>query len=262
METRPLLELRIHLVNGNTHRFIQNDPGLVQDIISQIHGRLFSQPTLAVSGENQVRVYQVSTISGISLIMDPLPVELLMLDRTSPSTIWEVTETEYLAKQRFTLPEGPDQPVQVLSEVEMTSGHRFWIESEIPRSEVGLDERKILGHTFKLPNLVCRRRGGGGISIWNRSHMVSVTYSSKPDAALIAWPAEATEDLVYPSRRLDLNRLRAMNTLRRTEVGDSQGVTTRLEVERPAVEAAAGSLASEGAHSRLAVPLVYSEGRA
>jgi len=216
MKNRPMLELQLHLVNGNTHRFMQNDPELVQEMLSQIHHRVFSQPTLIVAGESQIRVYQVSSIAGITIIMDHLPIELLILDRAAPSILWETTHEEYAEKQRYALPQPDADKTSVFSEVEMTNGRKFCIETQVSKSESGTDVRNILNYVFKLPNMICRRRGGGGISIWNRAHIVSLSFSPKPEAQLVSWPADF---MTEPSldRKHALARLRSMNTLRRTE---------------------------------------------
>jgi hypothetical protein len=187
MNTHPLLELELHLVNGNTHRFVQNDPDLARELLKQINRKIFGQTSLIVHGEKQVCVYHGPMLAGISVIMEPLPGELLMLDPASPAA-WEITEEEFREKQKSLPPVVADEPFLMLTEIELTTGRRIWLERQIPCAMGGLDERKILHHSFILPNLVCRR--AGGISIWNRAQMISLTFSPKPEVPAVAWPAE------------------------------------------------------------------------
>lgn len=194
MNTHPLLELELHLVNGNTHRFVQNDPDLAREILKQVNRKVFNQTSLIVHGEKQVCVYHGPTLAGISVIMEPLPGELLMLETMSVMP-WEITEEEYREKHRSLPPVVAEEPFQMLMEIEMTTGRRIWLERQIPYALGGLDERKILHHSFILPNLVCRRRAGG-ITIWNRAQMISLTFSPKPEVPSVAWPAEPVTHLL------------------------------------------------------------------
>ena len=188
MNTHSLLELHLHLVNGRVHKFAQEDPDLVQDLLKQVSSKIFQRPSLIVHNANQACVYQGTALAGISVIMDPLPAELLMLDPVS-ANIWEITEAEYCERRQSLIPPTTDEPYTLLSEIEMRSGERFWTEQQAPRSLGGLNERSILHHAFMLPSLVCLRRGGG-ISIWNRAQMMSLSFSPKLDVPIASWPAD------------------------------------------------------------------------
>jgi len=188
MYTHSLLELHLHLVNGRVHKFAQDDPDLVQDLLKQVSSKVFLRPSLIIHSANQACVYQGASLAGISVIMDPLPGELLTLDTLS-ANIWEITEAEYHERRQSMLPPAINEPYILVSEIEMRSGERLWTEQQIPRSLGGLNERATLHHAFSLPSLVCRRHGGG-ISIWNRSQMMSLSFSPKLDVPISSWPAD------------------------------------------------------------------------
>ena len=183
----PLLELHLHLLNGTTRTFVQNDPDLARQLLRQMGPRVFAQPALILHGPDQVTAFPGSALAGLSILMDPLPEELLRLD---PFPCVEVTQEEYQA-ERYTqagIIEG--RPFLMLSEVEMSSGRRLWFAIQVSEAMGGFQERQMLHNAFTLPSLISRRLGGG-LSLWNRAQMVSCSFSPKPDVPGTAWPVEA-----------------------------------------------------------------------
>ena len=187
MTTQPLLEIHLHLVNGETHRFLQNDPELAHKVVEQVNLKVFTQPSLVIAGQDRVWAYPGAALAGISLITESGQQELLRLS-PFPIVPREIAESDYQAGQPDAhSAEGPS--LGVLAEIEFTSGQRVRLEIQAPQAVSGMQERHILHTLFTGPGLLCRRLGGG-ISIWNRAQMISFSIVSKLEVPSNAWFAE------------------------------------------------------------------------
>ena len=193
MATQPFLELHLHFVNGNTHKFVQNDPQLAQQVLQQINFKIFTEPSLVIFGQNQVVTYPGSALVGISLIVETVPEELLHL-MPNPAVgledTREITEHDYQAKQREMQPIVEGQPFVLVQQVELTTGHRFWLEHHVRAAVSKMQERHILHNVFSQPAIMYNRLDGG-ISIWHRAKIVSASFCPKPEVPTNAWPAES-----------------------------------------------------------------------
>ena len=188
MASQTLLEIDLHLINGGTHKFIQNDPVLAQRVLQQISPRIFTQPSLVVTGYNRSAAYAGATLIGISLLVETIPDDLLK-SGPLPTLPLEITQADYQARQSAMPAVGEGQtPVSVL-EIEFTSGHRLWLEVARPAATSGLQERHLLHNLFSMPGLLCRRLGGG-VSLWNGAQMASCSFTPELDAPSNAWAAE------------------------------------------------------------------------
>jgi hypothetical protein len=194
MTSQPLLELHIHLVNGSTHKFVQNDPQAVEQVLQQMNQTVFTQPTIVLFGQNSVTTYPTSALIGFSIIMEPVPDSLLRLTgklRHGAGGFQEITEAEYKAGLQEMLPVIAGQPAVRLNEIEFLGGHRLWLELSVTAAANDMQERQIVKHAVEGPNVVCHRIGGG-ISIWNRARMISYSFTPKPEVPL---PALALEPI-------------------------------------------------------------------
>lgn len=187
MSNRSLLEIRLHLANGRTSTYVQNDPEIVGKMLRQIHRKVFQLPSIVIAGKDEVCAFRGSALSGISVLIDPLPMELAMLD-SGLADVWSIPEEEFRERQALLRLMDVRDPDEILGEIELASGQRLWTIQRVTRNSVGGDPRLHLRHAFDLPSLVCRRRDGG-ISIWNRQQIVSMAFTPGIDAAA-AWPAE------------------------------------------------------------------------
>ena len=182
----PLLELHLHLLNGATRTFVEDDPARVRQIIQQVSHCVFSQPALILRGQDQITAYPGSALAGLSFLMDPLPEELLSLD---PFPCLEITQEEYQSERRAAEGSAEEQLFLMLCEVEMVGGRRLWFTTPVSQALDGFRERQVLHNAFSLPSFLCRCLGGG-ISLWNRAQMVSCSFLPKPDVSWNAWPAK------------------------------------------------------------------------
>ena len=183
----PLLELHLHLLDGTTRTFVQNDPDLARQLLRHVGPRVFSQPALILRGPDQVTALPGSALLGLSILMDPLHEELLRLD---PFPCVEITREEYQAERYAQADIIEGRSSLMLSEVEMSSGRRLWFAIQALEAVGAFQERHMLHNAFALPSLVSRRLGGG-LSLWNRAQMVSCSFSPPPDVPGTAWPVEA-----------------------------------------------------------------------
>ena len=53
----PLLELHLHLTNGTTRTFVQNDPDLARQLLRQVGPRVFTQRALILHAPDQVTAF-------------------------------------------------------------------------------------------------------------------------------------------------------------------------------------------------------------
>ena len=95
------LEIQLHLVNGNIHRFVQHDAQAIEAIAQAINQRVFAQPHLTLFGAQSVATYPTDALLGISLIGEPMPETWLRLTRNLPNGVGEIREishADYQAK--------------------------------------------------------------------------------------------------------------------------------------------------------------------
>lgn len=195
MPTRPYLELHLHLANGRTHKWVQNDEELAAQIIAQITPKIFAQPSLVLHDESSVTAYPGTALLGLSVLMEEIPETLLQLIG-SPSThsagMWAITEDEYAAKQRAVQPIIDGEPFLMLIEIELSNGQRIWIENHLKKAVPAMQQRQILHQIFEKPTFACRRLDGG-LSVWNRAHFVSFSLRPKPTVPANSWPAKRAD---------------------------------------------------------------------
>lgn len=184
MINQPLLEISLHLSNGRTHRFVQNDPSLAQQTIEQIGPKIFSRPSLIISGSHRSSAYAAASLLGVSL--QGVPEESL---ESARPVAQEITEADYLAKQPGMAPAVPGEPLVSVVEIEFSSGHRLWLELHVAQASSPMKGRHLLNNIFSLPTLVCRNLDGG-LSLWNVGQMVSSCLTPELDAPTNAWLAE------------------------------------------------------------------------
>lgn len=190
MSEQPFLEVHLHLVNGNTHKFIQKDPVAADQILTQFNLKVFSLPSLVIFGDKKVATYQGSALVGVSILMKHVPDELLQINRNPDITIHEISQDIYHSRQKDLIPPVAGQPLVLLQEIEFITGLKIWIETHIPHAASGIQERHLLHNWFQEKSLLCHRLGGG-ITMWSRAHIVSCTISPTPEVPSTSWPAEA-----------------------------------------------------------------------
>ena len=70
----PLLEIRVHLEDGRTARFAQNDAALIGTLFAHIQpSKLFTQPHIALRDDKALTLFPCATIVSIDLIAQNVP---------------------------------------------------------------------------------------------------------------------------------------------------------------------------------------------
>ncbi len=189
MSDQPYLEFHLHLINGNTHKFVQKDPNSAEQILNQFNLKVFSLPSVIISCDNKIVTYQGSSLMGVSLMMKEIPDEILKMNRNTNIFLQEITEEDFHARHIELKPVVEYQPIVMLNQIEFITGKKIWIEAHIPHAATGIQERQLLHNWFLEKILLCHRIGGG-ITMWSRAHMMSCTISPKPEVPSNSWPAE------------------------------------------------------------------------
>jgi len=190
-----MLEIHVHLINGTTRQFTQSDPSVVERLLEQFSPRLFSQPILVFHDQERAVSFPGAALTGISLIMDRVPPRLRQPQVQGPDatvTFREISLEDYQAKLREPLRIVEGQPITLVTEIELTSRQRFWLETHSARAVSGIAERQILHHLFAAPGLLCDRLGGG-VTLWNRAQFVSYSLYPLPEVPSSAWAVDSTE---------------------------------------------------------------------
>lgn len=191
MSSSSLLELHLHLSNGNTHRFVQNEAQAARQILDQIGIRVFEQPNLMISSDDMVATYPAASLSGLSLLSAALPEKLLQLSGAAQAGIERtrtITHDEFRAGRTAAQPIQEGQSFTMWSEIDFHSGYRIWTATDI-KAASAMQERQILQHIFSGPALVCQRTDGG-LDLWNRAQMASYLFCPKLATPPSAWPAQ------------------------------------------------------------------------
>ena len=190
MSVQPYLEIHLHLVNGNIHKFTQNDPSQAELILSQFNLKLFALPSLIIYGDKKVVTYQGSSLLGVTIIMKELREDVLQVNENPKITIKEITQENYITLHSKLKTAVEGEPLIILNEIEFVSGKRLWLEGHIPHAAVGIQMRQLIHNWFQIKSLLCHSLDGG-LTIWSRAHMLSCTLSPTPDVPLNSWPADS-----------------------------------------------------------------------
>ena len=199
MESPKPLTIHIHLINGVTRVFRQDNPELIAVICNDLDGKLFSQSTLIIDSPDEAIAFSGQALMGISILTDQIPNSISMRETMSRTRVTQITKESFLELRRQNVPKVEGIRSNILSEIVFTSGEHIYLES----SEIaigGLGERAEMHHLFTNPSLACRKLGGG-FTLWNTAHIVSWSHSPKLEAPGNSWSAVEVAD---PENRLTL----------------------------------------------------------
>ncbi|HVL39211.1 MAG TPA: hypothetical protein VM328_07455 [Fimbriimonadaceae bacterium] len=181
--------IQLHLITGRKHMFYQGDASLLNNICSDLDGRVFSRTNLILESLQDVTSFPGHALIGITILTDTIPESFYERERLSKTVITQISQETFQFRRLQDLAKEEGQRSALLSELEFVSGERLFLEfSEIAVS--GMRERNALNHLFAHPSLSCRRLEGG-FSIWNTKHIVSWSHYPKLEVPAHAWPAES-----------------------------------------------------------------------
>jgi hypothetical protein len=193
---RPALEIYIHLANGGTLHFHQEDPADAKALVESIQPQtVFTQTLLVIAGQHSLTAFSPSKIARIDLAMEGYPGWSFPFNAQD---IAEVTEEEfqqnYLPLEKTTTREQqvlqPGEIITVYAKIELTNREHFYVQMRLPIVErTPLDVYMFLQQLFTSHTLFARRREGGVILV-NAEHLARITsFPGPPKAPPKAWSA-------------------------------------------------------------------------
>ena len=192
MENLNPLTIQVHLINGQTRTFRQDNPDLVTAICNDLDGRIFTQSTLIIEGEDEAVTFSGHALIGLSILSDLTPGFITLRESMAKTVVTQITAENFLQLRHENKPKVEGIRSNILSEIVFVSGDQLYLEfSEVAIG--GMGERAEMHHLFTNPSLACRRLGGG-FSLWNTAQIASWSHSPKLEAPGESWQAtEVTE---------------------------------------------------------------------
>jgi hypothetical protein len=188
MENLQPITIHLHLINGLTRVFYQDDPELIATICNDLDGRVFTQPNLIIESKENAVAFAGHTLMGISILTDQIPNSISMRENMSRTVVTQITEENFLQLGHQDRPKVEGRRSNILSEIVFVSGEHLYLEfSEVAIG--GMGERAEMHNLFTNPSLACHRLGGG-FSLWNTAQMVSWSHSPKLATPGNSWSAE------------------------------------------------------------------------
>jgi len=173
------LEIGIHLTSGVIERFVQTDPAVIEDILTNAHPqKVLQQRHFIIAGNASMAVYLCSAITHLELIMDGYPEWPFPL---GVEDILQITEPEFL-KRTGSRPAGFDarrQPPKAHetivghADIGFVSGDHLFIEL-VAKLSPKIDQYYLMSQLFAAPGLYSRRPDGG-VCIANPANIVRFT---------------------------------------------------------------------------------------
>jgi hypothetical protein len=193
------LQIHIHIVDGSTTTFVQDDAGEIRKIFAGFQStQIFNRDIIAFTDKNSITSLPASQITRIDLISEQLPT------LNFPGGMVEAVElswTEFQALVRspvmleqWRLKKTEDLCVVTLLDVEMTDGQCLYFtmetQVELLRSEFWNTRKFILTGTG-----LCFRMRTGGVAVLNLAHLTRLTFFPNPmPSPAGVWNAEKCDN--------------------------------------------------------------------
>lgn len=175
------LDIYIHLANGDTLHFKQEDPAEAKALIESLKPHtIFTQTLLVIAGRHSLTAFSPHKIACIDLAMPGYPGWPFPFNAQD---IVEITEEEfqenYLPLEKTTAREQqltqPGEIITTFAKIELTNRDRFYVQVTAPVIErIPLDIQMFLQQLFTSHTLFARRREGGVILL-NAEHIARIT---------------------------------------------------------------------------------------
>lgn len=181
------LEIHVHLEDGRTVRFSQNDPATADALLRHIPpSRLFAQPQLVLRDEQALTLLPSATIVRIDLIADQMPDWPFY---HGVQCVQEISRDEFLARCH-SVPHSPVGTVETdYTEIETVSGQLIYLQLEVRREpSLAIDRHILLQQILALGGLHWKRREKGA-SILHTTKIARLSMYPGPPAPAGAWPA-------------------------------------------------------------------------
>lgn len=192
LAANPMLEIRIHGVDGSVETFSVDEPALVDRMLRAIGpARIFTEESITIAGEYSITAFVTSRITRVDLIH-----ERFCTSEFPPGVkdIVELTEPEFQTlihdpkfRRRRELPRAPGEHVLGFLDIEMVSGRHayLWVESVTPPAV----DRLLRLHAFLVAATLTFPLRDRGIAVLNLANMERFTaYPGPREVPAHAWP--------------------------------------------------------------------------
>ena len=187
MEYLQPITIQVHLINGTTREFQQDNPEAIAAICNNLDGRVFTEANLIIAGKHEAIAFSGHALIGVSILTDQIPNSIKLREDLLKTVVTQISKESYLDLRNNNMPKVTGIRSNILSEIVFLNGQQLFLEfSEIAIG--GLGERAEMHHLFTNPSLACHRLGGG-FSLWNTAQMASWSHSPKLEAPDTAWNA-------------------------------------------------------------------------
>lgn len=190
----PNLQIRFHLVDGDTVVFVQHDPAEVKKVLESFQSvQIFDRHRFVITDGDSITSLPASKITRIDLITEQLT---QLMFPTGMVDVVELNDTEFktlirnptVLKQWGQLRTREDCLVAFL-DLEMANGEQLFLTTEM---HIELQSQALWNSPwFPLEgSSLCFRMRSGGVAALNLANLVRLTFFPKPEHAIPdAWHA-------------------------------------------------------------------------
>jgi hypothetical protein len=179
--TTAALEIHLHLEDGRTVTFAQNDAATAQKILSHIDPhKVFAQHPIILSSKHSMTTILPSALVRIDLIGDNLPHWPQLHNVQEVQEISEEVFRQRFRPELYAQPARPGEVVTAYAELALVNGSRIFVEVRIEVEErLPADQAVFIQQLFTAGGLHAKKRGGG-ISLLNPAKLVSFSFYPGP----------------------------------------------------------------------------------
>lgn len=175
------LEMRIHLTNGSTARFVQPDHECAECLLADLQPqRLFRKPQIVLESDGSLTTIPSTAVEHIALLNVTMPAEWAL--NPEIEDVVEFSPDSLTAESEASDRVMPD----LFIEFEMRSGQISYLRvstGDPQEIRLPLDAGLAFSHLLERP-VVLGRRAEGGIFLLNPANVVRFTVHSNPITAL------------------------------------------------------------------------------
>lgn len=196
-QPKPVLQIRVHGVDGASSVFTQDDTTIAERIINESqHPGFFAQERIIFAGRSSLTTFAASKITRIDLMAEGISVRKLKAPFKAPYLI-EISETDFLLgleerdlkhTERKKQQRTPGQRFEGFLDIHMVGGHHVYLkvigETLLPA------ERMQRVNFFLTARSLSFRLADGALGIVNLANAVKLTSCPGPaEVPNDAWPA-------------------------------------------------------------------------
>lgn len=193
----PILQMRIHGVDGASSVFTQDDTAIAERIVNESqHAGFFTQERIVIAGRSSLTTFVTSQITRIDLIGEGISVRKLKAPFKAPYLI-EISEPDFLIgleerdlkhTERKKQQRAPGQRFEGLLDIHMVGGHHLYL--KIVGETLLPAERMQRINFFLTAGSLSFRLPDGGLGVVNLANAVKITsYPGPAEVPNDAWPA-------------------------------------------------------------------------